>query len=306
MSTDPFSGIAFGGYINAATIDPIKKVRSYSANAYYEPVMGRRNLQVITEAVVEKILFASTSGKDTPVANGVQYKMNGSTRTIKAQMEVVLSVRTFSSSKILELSGMGSKDLLHEYGISVVMDNPNVGENLQDHVLSGLSFEVQDSIKTKDDLMRREPAAISVAMEDYKTRRFGPFTVGGNYSSALLSVPDFQTQEVQEIFKKVLDSLPSPLPGSFNSDLTLLVRSLLQDPHEASGGYFTYPAQTDFKGSGAGSEVIRTKLPENYITIAVMLLHPLSRGSTHITSTDVEIAPSIDPHYLPIRSTWTC
>ncbi|GAB1198538.1 hypothetical protein APSETT444_007861 [Aspergillus pseudonomiae] len=89
--------------------------------------------------------------------------------TVTARREVILSAGTFNSPKILELSGIGSRTILESFDIPVIIDNPNVGENLQDHPLAGLSFEVQDFIKTKDDLMRRVPEALSAAMESYKT-----------------------------------------------------------------------------------------------------------------------------------------
>jgi choline dehydrogenase-like flavoprotein len=293
MSSDPFSGSAFGGYTNAATIDPVTKTRSYSANAYYEPAKGRPNLHVITGALVEKVLFDISDGD--VIATGVQYLKDGDSHTVKAHREVILSAGAFNSPKILELSGIGSRTILEKHNIPVLIDNPNVGENLQDHTLAGLSFEVQDFINTKDDLMRRIPAVIGAAMEDYKTRQFGPFTVGGNYSSALLPVPDLSSTELSTVLDTIRDDNSL---DPFSADLAAYVRSVLLNPQEASGGYFTYPAQSDFKGSGTGAEVIRTKLPENYITIAVFVLHPLSRGNTHITSPNPADAPAIDPRYL--------
>ncbi len=50
MSGDPFSGQAYGGYVNAETIDPATRQRSYSANAYLQPAKTRPNLTVITGA----------------------------------------------------------------------------------------------------------------------------------------------------------------------------------------------------------------------------------------------------------------
>jgi choline dehydrogenase-like flavoprotein len=44
--------------------------------------------------------------------------------------------------------------------------------------------------------------------------------------------------------------------------------------------------------------VIRTRFLENYITIAVILLHPLSRGYSYITSANPGDPPAIDPRYL--------
>jgi choline dehydrogenase-like flavoprotein len=299
MSSDPFSGNAVGGYINAATIEPVEKTRSYSQTAYYEPIKDRPNLRIITGALVEKILFRHTDPDEDFVATGCQYRNNGILHSVTARQTVIISAGVFNSPKILELSGIGSHAILEKHKIEVLIDNPNVGENLQDHVLAGLSFEVQDSINTKDDLMRRVPAALGAAMEEYKTNRFGPFTVGGNYSSALLPVPEFSNPATgNSELLQVLNMIPESSESSYSSDLISFVRSILCNPHEATGGYFTYPAQADFKGSGAGDEVLRIKFPENYITVAVSLLHPLSRGSSHITSSDVADSPVIDPRYL--------
>ncbi|GAB1207476.1 hypothetical protein APSETT445_006196 [Aspergillus pseudonomiae] len=177
--------------------------------------------------------------------------------TVTARREVILSAGTFNSPKILELSGIGSRTILESFDIPVIIDNPNVGENLQDHPLAGLSFEVQDFIKTKDDLMRRVPEALSAAMESYKTHQFGPFTIGGNYSSALLPLPDFSnpgtgSDELATVLAMTVPDSSHPLAAVLAS----YARSLLENPKEDTGGYFTYPAQSDFKGSGADVQVI--------------------------------------------------
>ncbi|KID81218.1 glucose-methanol-choline (gmc) oxidoreductase [Metarhizium guizhouense ARSEF 977] len=301
MRHDPFCGKAVGGYTNATTIDPVTKTRSYAGSAYYKPAARRSNLQLITGALVEKLLFKGSTSDGDVIATGVQFAKDGESQTIKARKEVILSAGAFNSPKILELSGIGSRTLLDEHRIPVVVDNPNVGENLQDHVLAGISFEVQDFINTKDDLMRRVPEVVDAATNDYKTHQFGPFTVGGNYSSALLPVPDFSRPETgASELSAVLDAVPSSVDPTkpFQAELAGFVRSLLTNPEEATGGYFTYPAQSDFRGSGAGESIIRTKFPENYITIAISLLHPLSCGSSHIASADPKVSPAIDPRYL--------
>lgn len=111
--------------------------------------------------------------------------------------------------------------------------------------------------------MRREPAAFGAAMENYKTRRFGLLTVGGNYSSALLPIVDLQSRDGSALLEEIMQSVPPAVPGSFDEDLTSFVLSVLRNHHEACAGYFTYPAQSDFRGQGTGADVIRIKLPEN-------------------------------------------
>ena len=55
---------------------------------------------------------------------------------------MLLCAGVFQSPQILELSGIGSPKLLQSHGLELVVENTNVGENLQDHPLSGMWFEV--------------------------------------------------------------------------------------------------------------------------------------------------------------------
>ncbi|PWY65670.1 alcohol oxidase [Aspergillus sclerotioniger CBS 115572] len=235
MSSDPFSGDGLGGYTNAAAIDP---ARSFSANAYYLPAKGHPNLHVVSEAL-----------GDTEF-------------TVKALREVIISVGIFNSPKVLELSGIGSLDTLEKFNTPVVVDNPNVGENLQDHPLPGVIFEVQVFINTKDNLMR-------------------------NYSSTLLPLSDFSKPDTGS--EDLATILAATVPDSSSADFAAFIRSILQNPREATGGYFTYPARRNSKGSS---------FPENYITICSFLLYPLSRGICHVSSADPAKPPIVDPRYL--------
>ena len=71
--------------------------------------------------------------------------------------------RTMKTPQILELSGIGDSNLLQRYGINVIRDLPQVGENLQDHLVSYASYETVDNISTLDSLIRQEPDAIQQA-----------------------------------------------------------------------------------------------------------------------------------------------
>jgi choline dehydrogenase len=102
-----------------------KARRSSAAMAFLAPNRHRRNLTVRTGAQVRRIVVEH--GR----ATGVEL-MDG--RRIDATQEVLLASGAIGSPRLLQLSGIGPAESLHALGIEVVLDQPQVGENLQDHL----------------------------------------------------------------------------------------------------------------------------------------------------------------------------
>lgn len=130
--TDPRDGKTTGGYSLPKFMDKQAR-RSHAGSAFYAPNEGRENLTVLTGAFVEKIVFDDVDG-EVPVAKGVRYKVEGKehfARVKEEKGEVILAAGAVQSPQILELSGVGDKVRLEKFGITSVVDNPNVGENLQ-------------------------------------------------------------------------------------------------------------------------------------------------------------------------------
>jgi choline dehydrogenase len=67
---------------------------------------------------------------------------------------VLLSAGPIQSPKLLELSGIGRRDVLAAAGIVVAHELPGVGENLSDHPNTRLTFECSKAI-TINDLLQR-------------------------------------------------------------------------------------------------------------------------------------------------------
>ena len=126
-----FAGSNVGVWTTLATVDPVEKTRCYSATAYLRPAMARPNLSVLTEAMVREVVIESNG--EALVATGVRLDHGGKEYVVKAR-EVILSAGSVSSPQLLELSGIGNPDILNAAGITVKVDNPNVGENLQEHM----------------------------------------------------------------------------------------------------------------------------------------------------------------------------
>ncbi|MEI7743348.1 MAG: choline dehydrogenase [Chloroflexota bacterium] len=107
----------------------IRNGRRLSASrAYLHPVMGRRNLEVKTRALVTRVLFEGTR------AVGVEYT-TGKDKVERAYAgTVVLAGGSINSPQLLQLSGVGNADELKTLGVAPVANVPGVGENLQDHL----------------------------------------------------------------------------------------------------------------------------------------------------------------------------
>ena len=62
---------------------------------------------------------------------------------IRLDGEVILCAGSVQSPQLLELSGIGSPKVLEAAGIEVKIENPAVGENLQEHMSSSAIFLAQ-------------------------------------------------------------------------------------------------------------------------------------------------------------------
>ncbi|HEX8238117.1 MAG TPA: choline dehydrogenase [Allosphingosinicella sp.] len=122
--------------------------RCSAAVAYLHPAMERPNLQVETRALAHRILF------DGKRAVGVEFVQDGVKRLARASAEVILAGGAVNSPQLLQLSGVGPAALLREHGIEVVADLPGVGENLQDHFVTGETFRLKKGIVSVNELVR--------------------------------------------------------------------------------------------------------------------------------------------------------
>jgi choline dehydrogenase-like flavoprotein len=109
--------------------------RESSATAYLAPVRGRKNLSVITNGHVTRVLLEERR------ATGVEFVHGNTMRRLKARREVLLSAGTYGSAKLLMLSGIGDGEELKRHGIPVVCALPAVGRNLQEHVIAPIRYD---------------------------------------------------------------------------------------------------------------------------------------------------------------------
>ncbi|GAB7002536.1 GMC family oxidoreductase N-terminal domain-containing protein [Nocardioides sp. AN3] len=147
--------------------------RESTASAYLRPAMRRPNLTVHERGLVQRLTFER--GRCT----GVVYVRDGVANVAVATEEVVMCAGAIGTPHLLLLSGIGPADALAALGIDPVMDAPEVGLNLQDHLLlAGIRYQAEDPLPPEHMtsatlLARSEPGAhgpdlhIAVVNADY-------------------------------------------------------------------------------------------------------------------------------------------
>ncbi|MDN3555511.1 choline dehydrogenase [Halomonas maura] len=114
--------------------------RASTARGYLDQAKPRPNLTIETRATTDVITF---EGKR---ATGVRYERGGQRQEVHARREVLLCAGAIASPQILQRSGIGPRDVLHEFGIAPVQINENVGQHLQDHLEMYIQYECKQPI----------------------------------------------------------------------------------------------------------------------------------------------------------------
>lgn len=115
--------------------------RSSTFHAFLEGKPETRpNLMIVTEAQATRLVLEGDPGSLR--ATGVEYVgADGETHVLEARNEVIISAGAFQSPQLLMLSGVGPADHLASVGIDCVLDAPDVGQNLKDHLQLALFFD---------------------------------------------------------------------------------------------------------------------------------------------------------------------
>jgi choline dehydrogenase len=164
--------------------------RASTAVSYLQPAKGRRNLQVETSALAQRILFEGTR------AVAVAYRKAGVPRTARARREILISGGTYNSPQLLQLSGVGPAQLLRQHGIDVVLDKPGVGHDLQDHMQVRMVMRCTRPITLND--IVNNPFRRVLAGARYAAFRKGPLTIAAGTSGAFFKTdPRLATPDIQ-------------------------------------------------------------------------------------------------------------
>ncbi|KAJ7227280.1 alcohol oxidase [Mycena pura] len=276
-----------GTWMTPVTIDPEDRVRSYSANKYYQPNASRKNLTVVVSAYVTKVL-TDLDQNGLATAAGVEFSNEDSHFTVRVQKEVILS-----AGYILELSGIGDSKILEAAGIESRVHLPGVGNNMQEHVFASVTCEIRPEATSKFlnfDVLN-DPEEALRQRELYKNSGTGIFAT---CPASITFVPlatispvydALQASAINSIKENIASGRIAP---ALQKQYQIQIKHL-QD-REPSCEFILSPRYLPGPNPPA--------IGKQYVTMSTFINHPFSRGTIHVASNDPMAQSSIDPHYF--------
>ncbi|NND92898.1 MAG: choline dehydrogenase [Granulosicoccus sp.] len=208
--------------------------RCSTAVAYLNGIRSRPNLRIITHAMVRKIGFVD--GR----ASSVELHRHGRPMSVTAREEVILSAGAIGSPQLLQVSGVGPGSLLQSCGIEVLVDSPEVGENLQDHLQIRAVYKTKKPITLNDEL--KNPLQKARAGLEYIVNRSGPLSMAASQVYAFCRTrlanerPDIQYH---------FQPLSADSPGEGLHPFSAITASVCQLRPESRGSIRIQCADTD-------------------------------------------------------------
>lgn len=242
--------------------------RQTTAKTFLIPANDRPNLHVIKYAHVTKIEI--NENDEATAVNFIYNKMYN--WTVSSNKEIILSSGAISTPQLLQLSGIGRKKYLKQFGITMKKELA-VGENLQDHLIIPMFFSFHrsnvDRLRTDD---------ILGEMLDLYLRNNGSFTT--------LGITD-------------LVGYINTVNGEGYPDIEL---------HHFAYSKESVALKMYLDKVGFGQEIQNTLIEESMKSVLAMvfvvLLNPKSTGSVKLKSNDPLEKPLIFANYLNEIEDW--
>lgn len=140
-----------------------KGKRLSGGRAFLDPVLKRKNLKVIENALVTKILI------ERKAAVGVEFMKSGQKYKVRSSKEIIVSGGSINTPQLLMLSGIGPKEELSKHNITLIKDLP-VGQYLKDHLYIPTAFSTNQNFNT----------TLDEYIQQYVDRKGALTTAGGN------------------------------------------------------------------------------------------------------------------------------
>lgn len=219
MRTLQDAGIEQVEDMNAPAGDRVSRVssstrrgfRRSAAKTFLDPARRRKNVTVLNNAEVTRVLFSDRT------ATGVEARVGGKLTEFAVTREVLISGGALESPLILERSGIGRPDILSAAGVKVLVDSPKVGENLSEH--RGLMFQYRFNGKVGfnhqiNTVPRQILTGAKYLLNGRGVLSFGGYDVSGIYRSD----PEAGAPDTQFLFTPISTTSGKPQDGGMKVD----------------------------------------------------------------------------------------
>jgi len=167
--------------------------RESGVTAYLNPARSRRNLKIVTGALVTRVLF------DGRRATGVEIERAGARKVVQSRREVIVACGTYGSPQLLQLSGIGDAVALQSVGVAPLLDLPAVGRNLHDHPAASIAVRT-DNTESYGLSWRTVPRSLRIAAQ-YLLLHSGPLASNVFEANGFMrSRPQADRPDLQIIF----------------------------------------------------------------------------------------------------------
>lgn len=208
-----------------------------TAKAFLRPkCYGRPNFEMWTMAQAMR-LITERQADGSMRCTGVNVWTGEGLEHVSATEEVIVCAGAINSPQLLQLSGIGPGQLLHERGIAVVSELPGVGANLQDHLQLRTVYKVQEAT-TLNTLSATRWGKLRMGWE-YLLHRSGPMSMAPSQLGVFTrSRPELEHPNLQyhvqplslDAFGEPLHSFPAFTASVCNLNPTSRGSVLIQSP----------------------------------------------------------------------------
>ncbi|KAI6045315.1 alcohol oxidase [Pisolithus marmoratus] len=289
INYNPLDGNTSGIWNTLVAVDRNSGSRSDSATGYYCPSAKRPNLHVLSGVTVTRVLFENNTSNLT--ATGVTFVSGGSQYVVNASREIILSAGVLKTPQLLELSGIGNATLLKSLGISPLVDLPGVGENLQEHIFVASQYELTDAFQvvTFDDFANTTFANTQEVI--YNKTRQG-WLAATNCAFLFLPLHGFLDETATSSLLNAFDQSVQLLESTGSVSPLAKAQLGIQRSWLTDG---TVPQMEIIQLAGGLAETVPGK---HYMSLLGGAMHPISRGSVHINTTNALASPVIISNFL--------
>lgn len=251
--------------------------RCSAAVGYLNPARKRSNLDIITHAHAEQLLFENDTGRE---AKGITFSIKGEPHhaTLNPGGEVLVCAGAIGSPHLLQLSGVGPGEVLGAAGIPVRLAHDGVGANLQDHLQIRMIYKV--NVPTLNDEINSFFRRMMIGAR-YVLTRTGAMAMGASQVCIFTRTrPELEAPDIQFHFQPLSADKPGIEMHNF-SGITLSVCQLRPesrgridvrspDPHDYPAIHPNYLAtsldqETVIAGMRLTRSLTRTKALSKYV-----------------------------------------